>query len=239
VTTVVQPCTSTGAGGTAIAPDPCVASRQYLPVNGSSDLEVTVLTGTASQWNALIKPVSVKVTDTGYSPLLTMVNQGGVVQWTFAGARAHSVTDLLALGPAKAPWFASAALLAGSYGHVFQAAGTYAYRSTASKDNALFAGAVAVPLKVAPSSGTTTAAFTITWSSSPISGYVFDVQSRFEKAGSKTWTAWKPWQAGVSAAGTAFVPTLGAGTYAFISRVRNVSTGHVSGWSLEATISAR
>ena len=218
--------------------DPCVAMRQFVTINGVEAIQVTVLTGTASHWNTLVKPVPVTVRDSGYSPLLATVNQGGVVQWTFAGSRAHTVTDLLALGPSKAPWFGSTAILSGSYGHAFQAAGTYVYRSTASKDSVFFVGVVTVPIKVAPSAGTTATTFTITWSSAPISGYVFDVQSRFEKAGTTKWTAWKAWQTGASAAGGSFVPTLGAGTYDFISRIRNVSTGSVSGWSPDATVSA-
>jgi plastocyanin len=237
VTAIVAPCTNLGSGGTAIAPDPCIASRQYILVNGSHDLQVTVLTGSASQWNTLTKSVAVKVTNTGYSPFLVTVNQGGVVQWTFAGSRPHTVTDLLMLGPSRTPWFSSTALLTGFYGHVFQAAGTYLYRSTAAKDSILFLGVVTVPIKVSPSAGTTTTSFTITWSSAPINGYVFDVQSRFQKAGTTKWTAWKSWQTGASAASAHFVPTTGAGTYDFVSRVRNLSTGSVSGWSAEAAIS--
>jgi plastocyanin len=234
VATLVAPCTNLGGGGVAIAPDPCVASRQYISLNGNNDLQVTVLTGSASLWNTLIKPVAVKVTNAGYSPFLVTVNQGTVVQWTFAGSRLHTVTDLLALGTSRAPWFSSAALLTGTYGHVFQAAGTYLYRST--KDNILFLGAVTVPLKVSPSAGTSATPFTITWSSAPISGYVFDVQTRFEKAGTTKWTVWKAWQTGASAASMSFLPTLGAGSYDFVSRVRNASTGAVSGWSAEATV---
>jgi plastocyanin len=218
--------------------DPCVATRQFVTINGVETIQVTVLTGSASLWNTLVKPVPITVHDSGYSPFLATVNQGGVVQWKFAGSRAHTVTDLLALGPSKAPWFASGAVLAGSYGHVFQAAGTYVYRSTAGKDGVLFLGVVTVPINVAPSSGTTATTFTIAWSSAPISGYVFDVQSSFEKAGTTKWTAWKPWRTGTSAASASFLPTLGAGAYEFISRVRNVSTGAVSGWSLGAAVSA-
>ena len=72
-----------------------------------------------------------------------------------------------------------------------------------------------------------------------MNGYVFDVRYRFTKTGSTKWTAWMPWLTGTSSAGGTFHPTLGAGTYSFISRVRNASTGNVSGWSLETAISAR
>jgi plastocyanin len=238
-TTDIVACTSTGAGGTAIAPDPCILSSSYVDTT-YGPLVVTVLTSSASQWDTLIKPVPVTVLDGGYSPLLATVNQGGVVEWTFAGTRAHTVTDLLALGPAGTPWFTSGVILPGGrFGQVFDAAGIYAYHSTASKDNLFFVGVVTVPLRVTPSSGTAATPFTITWSSSSISGYMFDVRYRFLKTGSTKWTAWMPWLTGTPSAGGTFHPTLGAGTYSFISRVRNASTGNVSGWSLEIAISAR
>jgi hypothetical protein len=67
----------------------------------------------------------------------------------------------------------------------------------------------------------------------------WNVRYQFLKTGSTKWTAWTSWLTGASTAGGTFLPTLGSGTYAFISRVRNASTGNISGWSLEAAISAR
>jgi endoglucanase len=227
---VVPMCTTSTP---PIDPTRCVSDRGY--VNGGDDLRITILTGSASHWNTAIKPV-VTVTNTGYSPKATTVAQGGLVLWTFAGSKSHSATDNLKLGPAKAPLFNSGAITTGRYGSVFRAAGTYTYGSTVKGDPGSFAGSVAVPLRINPLTGGTTTSFTVTWSSSTISGYVFDVQYRFMKAGSKSWGPFKTWQSGASAASAVFTPPSGAGTYAFSARLRNTSTGMASLWSPETAI---
>jgi hypothetical protein len=80
---VIPPCTTAGP---PIAPDPCVFARQYV----SGDLQATVLTGSASHWTTVVRPIAVTVIDAGYRPRLVSVKQGGVVLWTFAGMRAHT-----------------------------------------------------------------------------------------------------------------------------------------------------
>jgi plastocyanin len=220
-----------------INPDPCVSSRQYL--NGGDDLQITILTGTASHWNTAIKPVAVTVTNSGYSPKAATVAQGGIVVWTFAGSKLHSVTDNLKLGPAKAALFNSGPLTSGRYGYIFRAAGTYTYGSTVKGDPGSFAGSIGVPVRVSPTSGGTTTTFTITWSSVAMPGYVFDVQYRFMKAGTKSWSGYKSWQTGVSPTNANFIQTLGKGSYAFSARLRNATTGMASLWSPEAAIVIR
>lgn len=218
-----------------IEPDPCVADRQY--VNG--DLRITILTGSASHWNTAVKAVPVTVTNNGYSPKSVIVEQGGIVLWTFAGSTPHSATENLKLGPAKAPLFNSGVLTSGRYGYLFRAAATYTYGSTVKGDPGSFAGSVAVPVGINPTSGAPATSFTITWSSATLTGYVFDVQYRFMKAGTKTWSPLKVWKTGVTSTTATFSPSTGGGTYAFSARIRNSSTGINAQWSPEATFIVR
>lgn len=181
-------------------------------------------------------PKPINSVSSRYSPKTVTVAQGGIVLWTFGGSKPHTATENLKLGPAKAPLFDSGVLTSGRYGYVFRAAGTYTYGSTVKGDPGSFAGSVAVPVRISPTSGGTTTLFTVTWSSSTVSGYVFDVQYRFMRAGSKSWSLFKLWQNGATAASGVFIPASGAGTYAFSARLRNTSTGMASLWSPEATI---
>ena len=69
-----------------------------------------------------------------------------------------------------------------------------------------------------------------------MAGYVFDVQYRFMKSGSKLWSSLKKWQSRASLPSGAFRPPAGARTYAFSGRLRNATTGRVALWSLETSI---
>ena len=233
-TTVLPTCTVTTP---ALALDPCVLSRVY--VNGNTDLQVTVLTSTASRWNTVIKPVRVTVLDTGYNPRLAAVSQGAILQWTFGGQRAHTVTDSLGLGPSKTALFNSGPVVSGRYGYVFRAAGTYPYRSTAKGDPGSMTGSIAVPVLISPTSGGVTTTFKVRWASAPLSGYVFDVRYRFKKAGSNEWSDWKSWETGQSAIGDNFISTRGVGSYSFEARLRNSNTGVSSDWSPETMVVVR
>jgi len=226
---VIPSCASTGP---PIVPDPCVADRHYV----SGDLQITILTGSASHWNTAVKVVGVTVANSGYSPQGVTVGQGGIVLWTFAGTKPHSVTENLKLGPDKAPLFGSGVLTSGRYGYLFQAAGTYTYGSTVKGDPGSFVGSIAVPVRISPVSGGTATSFTVTWSASTLSGYVFDVQYRFMRAGAKSWSPYKLWQNGASAASGVFSPPSGAGTYAFSARLRSSTTAMASLWSPETSI---
>ncbi|MDQ2915481.1 MAG: fibronectin type III domain-containing protein [Chloroflexota bacterium] len=219
------------------APNPCVLDRQWLGTTG--DLQITILTPSASLWNAVVNPVRVTVSDAGYAPRSVTVKQGAPVVWTFNGARAHTVTDASRLGTAAKPaLFNSGPMTTGRYGYVFRAAGTYPYGSIAKNDPAGMTGAVQVPLVTSPTTGTTTTAFTVTWSSATSAGYVFDVSYRFQKPGATAWSDWK-WKAGETVTRATFTPARGPGTYAFVARVRNTAIGNASGWSPEARIVVR
>jgi mannan endo-1,4-beta-mannosidase len=231
---IIPSCTSVGGGGGAIAPDPCVSSRSY--VNGGTDLRAVVLTGAASKWNVAINPAAITVRDNGVSPRTATVAQGGFVVWSFTGAKAHTVTDLLKLGPSGAALFNSGSRVSGKFGYAFRAAGIYQFGSTAKGDGSAFTGTIAVPVVITPTSGSRATLFTVTWSTASISGYVFDSQYRYRKTGSKTWSAWKTLLSGATAPSATFSPSLGAGTYAVTARIRNKATGKAADWSPEIQI---
>ena len=220
--------------GPPIDPDPCVSDRQYV----GDDLQITILTGSASHWNTAVKPIALTVADSGYTPKTVTVAQGGVAVWTFTGVNPHSVTDNLKLGAAKGPRFDSGPLTSGRFGSDFRAAGTYTYGSTVRADRK-FAGTIGVPLLITPTTGSTATAFSVTWSSATINGYVFDVQYRFKRAGAKNFAAAKTWQTGVTTVSGVFTPPSGVGTYALSARLRNATTGMASLWSPEFSITVQ
>jgi hypothetical protein len=175
------------------------------------------------------------VSDSGFSPKAVSVIPGGVVRWTFGGTRKHSVTNDQKLATGGKPLFDSGARTTGQFNYTFVAAGTYTYRSTSAGDGK-FAGSVAVPVMVTPSSGSTTTTFNVVWASASLSGYVFDVQVRFQKAGSKQWSAWTSMATGTTARSGTLTPT-SAGTYAIRALLRNPSSGKASGWSPTVPVS--
>ncbi len=217
-------------------PDPCIplSSRQSIPGGGGARL--TVVTSTASEWNiAAPSLVPVSVTDSGVTPRSVSASMGQRVQWTFSSTKLHSATDALGVGPTRAPLFDSGLKTSGSYTYRFIASGTYSYRSTGKKDGAAFNGTVAVPMAVTPTTGHPTTSFTLTVASQAISGYRFDVQLRYRKPGSSKWSSWSTFTS-TAASTLLFVPTKGAGTYAFHARLVNVATGRTSGWSPDVNI---
>ena len=214
---------------------PCVSSRQYATVSGQTYIRVTVLTARASHWNsARPVPGGVSVSDKGYSPQALTVQPGAWVNWTFAGKKGHSATDSVGLASAGSAWFESGIRSSGTYRFNFPAAGTFAYKSTGKGDS--MTGTVAVPVVATPASGQTTMVFSVIWTTRALTGFVFDVQYRFKPAGSIASKGWTNWRSGVATTSATFVPTQGAGTYAFHARIRNPSTGRVSGYSPDGTI---
>ncbi len=232
-TAIVAACTN--AIGSPITPDPCVRERLYI----GTDLRVTIVTSSASHWNAAVRPTIVTVSDTGYAPKVVTIAQGGVVRWTFGGSRRHSVTDSQKLGPSIKPLYDSGLKLpGGSFGYSFLAAGTYAYGSTASGDGKLV-GTVAVPITVSPLTGTPGTTFTINWATRSMPGFVFDIEWRYQKPNAKSWSAWATFQSGTTVTRETTLPPSGSGTYAIRARLRNAATSKVSGWSPDYLIVVR
>jgi plastocyanin len=210
--------------------DPCVWDRRSVTIGGSSYIQVTVLTSSASVWNqARPRPGGVSVSDTGYAPSRLTVQLGAAVNWNFVGKKAHSATESVGLGAGGAPLFDSGAKRSGTYGTSFRAAGSYAYKSTVKGDT--MTGAVSVPVLLTRSAS----GYVVVWATAKQAGFVFDVQNRFLAAGSKKWTSWTRWKTGTDAPNAIFVPSQGAGTYSFHAQLRNLSTGKASGDSPDAS----
>lgn len=230
---LVAPCSDPQS--TIAAPDPCIpsSSRGYV----GSDVAFTVLTSSASDWNVAVAPVRVAVTDVGYTPKAAVASVGRGVLWTFSGSRAHTVTDSAKLGASGKSLFDSGSKTAGTFSFRFFAAGTYPYRSVTRGDPSSMTGTIGVPVRVAPSTGSTTTTFTVALAGSSLpSGYVEDVQVRFRPMGSSTWRSWATWKNNVTAPSAAFKPSMGRGTYEFQARLRNKVSGSASAYSPSGTI---
>ncbi len=180
--------------GSVVDPEPaCVAGKQYVTLNASTYVQVTVLAETASHWNsARPSSTAVRVSNSGYSPAAATVQQGGLITWAFAGKKQDSVTESVGLGPAGKPLFDSGAKSTGSYAFQFVAAGTYAYKSTVKGDS--FTGSAAV----APAISHPGSSYVVIWAAGRMTGYVFDVQYRFKPKGSTKWGSWTAWQKGTA-----------------------------------------
>ena len=155
---------------------------------------------------------TIAVVDFAFNPNGVSVAQGTTVNWQNTGTRTHTATQ-------DAAFFNTGNITPGttSAGKVLTAAGGYPYHCTI---HANMVGSVKVPVKVAPTTGTTATVFTITVASqAAASGFVYDVQRRVGSTGS--WTAY---MTGVTAAAITFHATT-AGTYFFRSTLRKVSTG--------------
>jgi hypothetical protein len=87
-------------------------------------------------------------------------------------------------------------------------------------------------MTVAPGSGTTTTAFTLTFAAtSAPAGYAYDAQVRRPGA-----TAYADLSVATADPSAAFTPDAGVGTYLFRARIRNTGNGASSGWSSAKTI---
>jgi probable HAF family extracellular repeat protein len=219
---------------TAVPVDPepaCVANRQYVQINGSTYIQLTVSAETASRWNtARPTTVVVSVSNAGYTPATATVAQGGRASWTFNGSKAHSVTDALNLGASAKPLFDSGAKTGGGYSYAFIAAGTYSYKSTVKGDTTT--GTIAIPLTISHAGSN----YVLIWAAAQLSGYVFDVQYRYKSPNTTKWSSWTSWKAGTANTAAAFTPAQGKGTYSFHARLRNAATGKSSGDAPDSTI---
>jgi uncharacterized repeat protein (TIGR01451 family) len=174
------------------------------PANNSASQSTTV--------KAQAKTKYVTVTDPAFTPSSLAVPQGTTVQWNFFGPSANGVSDATGMGlfssgiRAPVSYFRYTYAAASSYGVV---------------DDLHHISTVKVALIAAPTSGTVSTPFTVTWSSiAAPSGYVFDVQIR--RPGTSTWATWKNAQTASSAA---FTPDAGAGTYRFRALMRATAGG--------------
>ena len=173
-----------------------------------------------------------EVTDGGIEKETSRVSQGSGTIWHFPAANdtAHDVTDALDLGASSTPLFGTGRRTPGSTGtFTLDHAGTFPVVDTATgATSELTVPTEAIP-KVAPL-GTTFTVYTAASTSSLDSFLGSDI--RYRKPGSEFWYRLA---SGTRSAQTAFTPDQ-KGTYTFQARLRNRTTGVVSGWSPFATV---
>jgi hypothetical protein len=164
-----------------------------------------------------------QVSDTGFSIDTAPIGLGAAAAWMFltTNLQNHRIRDATGLfnSGLRPP--------GGSYTFAFQGAGTYSISDIPTHDQ--------MKLQVTPTAnpleGSQSTQFTITWASSSISGFVFDVQVRRPGAPS-----WEDWKVGATALSDKFVPDAGTGQYSFRARIRRLSDGKASGYSPRVTI---
>ena len=218
-------CSLDGAAGTPCAspttyPGPLAAgvhSFSVFATDGDGNAGLPATWG----WTIASVGVGVAVADFSFSPPAVDNTAGDAVLWSFSGPSDHTVTDATGMG-----LFDSGALGAGStYFVQFSAAGFYAYQCTIHPT--LMSGTVSVPMAIAPTSGTVTTVFTLTWASTDAAeGFGYDVQILRPGA-----TMWVSWGATKSSPTGEFTPDSGAGTSEFRARLKNQSNGRAAAYS--------
>jgi hypothetical protein len=166
------------------------------------------------------------VSDSGSTPFYRGLALGETVQWDFLGPSDHEITDSHGLGY----------LDTGLHSPVSYASFTFKLSAELrTKDLDAFPlnlGKITVPPRVTPSTGTTTDSFLVVWAlQQPPTNIVEDVQI---KRPGGSWVHWRHRQS--TRLQDQFVPDAGPGTYAFRSRIRNVSNHAVSRFGPPVTI---
>lgn len=162
--------------------------------------------------------VNVKIVDFSFSPSGVKAAMGSTVTWTNNGTTSHTSTQDSPL----ALWTTGSIAPGASASTTLSAAGTYPYHCAI---HSFMTGKVKVPIAVSPLSGTTSTTFTITLATVDApTGFTYDVQV---KVGSGSFVTLKK---GVATA-TKTYQAPAAGTYAFRSRLRNLTTGAASAYS--------
>ena len=157
---------------------------------------------------------TVQVSNFDFTPATVTVPQGQTVRWEFPDPTAHTATDLTSMKLFDSGNKANG----GFFAFVFKSAGVYPYRCDI---HTSMQGKVQVPIKVAPTTGSMTTEYTITWSSALADpGFVFDVQ--IKRPGAAKFVNWKM---GLTKRMVAFKPGAGPGKYAFRARLRKVDKG--------------
>lgn len=165
-----------------------------------------------------------------YGGAIARLDRGQRVEFAFAsvGLFFHSATDT---SPLKLFDTDQVSPQGVAFVDRFVAAGTYPYRCKESTGtHQEMKGTIKVPITVAPAQGPLGDAFTITWASSTLNRYVFDVQRK--KPGEASFSLWKD---GVTSLGSSFTPQQ-KGTFRFRARLHRVSNDATSGWSATKTL---
>lgn len=164
------------------------------------------------------------VTDSGFSRSTLLIRQGATVQFDFFGPAAHSVVDPItgcSTGSKSAVSLATCR---------YTASGDFIVK----EDNAtVHEATIEVPDVLSAATVAHGTSVRVGGASAPVpSGWGIDYQVL--KPGSKTWLAFS---AGSSSTTVAYKPPT-AGTYQFRSRLRNLTTGAISAYSLPVKLNA-
>jgi uncharacterized repeat protein (TIGR01451 family) len=168
----------------------------------------------------------VAVTNLGFLTPAPAIAVGNTVQWSFVGPGSHTATDkTTGLG-----LFPDTGLVAPVAFRqvVFSAAGAYTFTDTATGDTIK----LNVPLAAAPTTGSTTTVFNLTWATAaPPANYAEDVQVEYPK--SSSWVSL--FKATTATSGT-FVPNKGTGSYHFRARFHSTTNSGASAYTANTTI---
>jgi plastocyanin len=209
-------------------------SRRSLAVVLACLLAVVAVPGSASAARGTTptrgvdpEPVHVDVGDFYFAPATPTVARGGTVTFDFVGAVTHTATDASGLElfdtgnvPPGGP----------SLSFTYDAAGVYAFVCT---PHAGMGGRVAVPMRVAPATGTRSTGFVVVWAAAQATGErVYDVQIR------RPGSTWRIWRRGLTVGRDTFDPGP-TGKYRFRARMRDTGLEEASRWSPASTIRVR
>jgi hypothetical protein len=171
------------------------------------------------------------VTDSAISKPSSRVSQGSGTLWRFPTSNhgARDVTEALGLGQGGAPLFATGARAPGTTG-TFRVdhAGTFPVRDTTSGH----VSELTVPTEALPKKAPLGTSFTVYTSALPTLPSYLGTDIRYRKPGSEFWYRLV---SGTQQGATRFVPNA-TGVYTLQARLRNRTTGTVSGWSPFAMI---
>lgn len=172
--------------------------------------------------------VEVQVKDNFFDPAVRrLAAPGDVVRWRNVGGASHTSTGNAPLGYWASPTIAPG----GTYQRRFIAAGSYGYFC---QFHSGMVGTVKVPVRAAPTAGTTATSFVITWAS--VSGVAgvrrYQVQRKAPGA-----TTWSLWRSTTSASGT--FRTSATGAWYFRARLQrwDGDSWVSSGWSAARRVS--
>jgi hypothetical protein len=171
------------------------------------------------------------VTDAGMSKASSRVSQGSGTLWRFPSSNhgSHDVTEALGLGPSREPLFATGSRPPGATGTFrLDHAGTFPVVDGSTGHTA----GLTVPTEALPKKADLGTSFTVYTSALAELPSYLGTDIRYRKPGSEFWYRLV---SGTRNGATPFTPE-GTGVYTIQARLRNRTTGLVSGWSPFATI---
>jgi plastocyanin len=172
--------------------------------------------------------VEVQARDYAFEPTtVRLAAPGDAARWRNTGAAPHTSTGNAPLAYWSSPTIAPG----GTYRRVFVAAGSYGYTC---QFHSGMVGTVKVPVRAAPTAGTTATTFTITWASVSGASGVRRYQVQRKAPGATTWSLWRS----TTAASGTFKTSL-TGSWYFRARLQrwDGDSWVSSGWSAARRVS--